>query len=97
MSRELHGRQILLVGEAGQHAIEAALAPLGGEGFVHEVAALYATRAGFERVVEGALVVDDEVPAELCANEACRAMVAASRAVLREVRRVSTPLDERKP
>lgn len=97
MSRALHERQILLVGEAGQRAIEASSAFVDGPGFVHEVATLYATRAGFEGVERGSISVERDAPREMLSNDAARETVAAARAVLREVRRAIETLPEAEP
>jgi hypothetical protein len=78
-------RQTLLVGEAGQRAIEAARASCGGASAAHGVAALYAWRAGFAAVEPGDVgAVDDAVRLDAAS---CRDVLDGSRAAMRAILR----------
>ncbi len=81
-----YARQVLLVeiGERGQRLLEAATAPLGGDGLDHEIAEAYARRAGIGHVVAGD--IDGALAPQFLENAAARAMVAGSRAALSAVR-----------
>ena len=86
-----YARQLMLreVGAVGQQRIvEATAAVSGPEGsLAHEVAARYATAAGFAAVAAGEVDRDRLAPAELVVSEAARDVLAGSRlalAVLRE-------------
>ena len=83
-------RQILLpeIGEAGQHLLGAAAAPVGGTGLSHEVATRYALAAGFSEVTEGPADVAALAPRGVVANRAAAEVLAGSRATLRAIRNV---------
>jgi hypothetical protein len=76
-------RQVLLaeVGPAGQRRLASATARLAGEGLAHEVAATYAARAGFARVVPGALG-ERAAPSGVVVEPAADAVLRGSRAAL---------------
>jgi hypothetical protein len=82
-------RQILVLGDAGQAAIERRRAAVGGPGAASCVAGLYAERAGFAAIEPGLVDRDALAPCELFGSEAARDVVAASRAVLHEMIRAS--------
>jgi hypothetical protein len=88
MDRERFVRQILLpeIGEEGQRAIEAASAPVLGATLAHDVARLYAERAGFSRFVEAPAELEPGVPRAWVENDAARAVLAGARAALRAIR-----------
>jgi hypothetical protein len=81
-------RQILLaeIGEAGQARIEAAAAPVDGDGLAHEVAARYALAAGFAAVTPGPIDVDALGPPAIVALRAPQEVLAGARAALRAIR-----------
>lgn len=82
-------RQILVVGDAGQTAIEASSASVGGPNSAACVATMYAERAGFRAVEPGFVDRDALAPSELFGSDAARDVAAASRAVLREMMRAA--------
>lgn len=77
-------RQVLLVGEEGQTAIERATAACDGPTLAHTVARLYAERAGFAAVVPGPVVSSDAAP-EL-ESPACQQVLQGARAAMRAIR-----------
>ncbi len=98
MDAERFVRQILLaeIGEAGQRAIGAATAHVLGPTSAHEVARLYAQRAGFETLAEGPAALEPGVPDDWVEAPAARDMVAGARAAARAIvaalpRRGGTP------
>jgi hypothetical protein len=87
-SRARWARQILLaeVGVEGQRRIASAVAPVSGAGLEHEVASLYASRAG-ARTAAGDVDVDELAPrAVVTVPEAAR-VLAGARAALRVLAR----------
>jgi molybdopterin/thiamine biosynthesis adenylyltransferase len=82
-------RQELLaeVGAAGQRRIESATARVAGAGLAHEVAALYAERAGFAAVTPGEIDVDVLAPAAILRSPPARQVLAGARAALHAMRR----------
>jgi hypothetical protein len=88
MDAERYLRQIVLVeiGEAGQRALEASTAPVLGTSAAHEVARLYAERAGFGRLDEGPADLDAASTGDVSlATPAARDVLAGSRAALRAI------------
>lgn len=85
-------RQIILaeVGTEGQHRLANAVAAVGAaeRGLAYETAVRYAQRVGFARIEEGQISVDDLAPAAVVHNEACRDVLAGSRAALNAMREV---------
>lgn len=81
-------RQILVaeIGEAGQERISKAGARALGEGLAHEVAARFATGAGFAKVEAGELDESALAPA-FVRLPAARKVLAGSRHALSEIRR----------
>ncbi len=88
----LYLRQIILaeVGPGGQRRLANAVAAVGAaeRGLEYETAVRYAQRVGFARIDEGQISVDDLAPAAVVHNEACRAVLAGSRAALNAMREV---------
>ncbi|MFO0616650.1 MAG: hypothetical protein U0414_28915 [Polyangiaceae bacterium] len=84
-SARLYVRQVLVLGVDGQAGIERGAAAVGGPGRAAEIAALYAARAGFASIVDGELDRDRFAPAHALGSEVARDVLAASRAVLREM------------
>jgi hypothetical protein len=84
-------RQVLLpeIGEPGQRRLAAATASVGGEGFAHEVAALYTEAAGFAAVGPGPIDVEALAPSSIVTTAAAREMLAGARAALAEMRRAA--------
>jgi hypothetical protein len=80
-------RQILLLGARGQAAIDGAEARVDGVGAAHAIAVTYARAAGFRAVTPGAIDVAELAPEALAIHEGPRELLAASRAVLREIGR----------
>jgi hypothetical protein len=70
------------IGEIGQQRIDMAIAGVGGDGLVHEIAATYARGAGFARVEAGVIDVDALAPASVVKHAAARDVLAGSRAAL---------------
>jgi hypothetical protein len=89
-------RQALLpeIGEAGQRRIGASAAAVAGDGLAHEIAARYATGAGFGAVTPGAIDVEALAPAAIVRHPAAREVLAGARAALAEMRRVLNVEDE---
>ncbi|MBL9024916.1 MAG: hypothetical protein JNL21_22150 [Myxococcales bacterium] len=87
MDRERFLRQILLpeIGEDGQRAIGSATAPVLGPTLAHEVARLYAERAGFAELALGPAALDAGAPAAWIETEAAREVLAGARAALRAI------------
>lgn len=87
MDRERFVRQILLpeIGEEGQKAIGSGTAHVLGPSLAHEVARLYAERAGFTHLAEAPGELDPGVPREWVENDAARAVLAGARAALRSI------------
>ena len=85
MNRQRYLRQILLaeIGTEGQAALERAHLCLSGETLAHDVATLYALRAGVGSVGNGEVPLDALAPVELCGNLAARQVLAGSRAAVR--------------
>ena len=81
-------RQVLVpeVGEAGQSAISRAAARVAGDGFAHEVAERYATRAGFAAVEAGSIDVRALAPESIVYNEAAADVFAGARSAVRAIR-----------
>lgn len=90
-------RQIMLpeVGDTGQARIAAATAFVRGSGLAHEVAARYATRAGFGGVEPGPIDVTELAPSDVVQGDAAREVLAGSRAALSAVRHALA--DESRP
>ena len=88
-----YGRQILLaeLGVEGQARICATTAPVGGATFAHEVAARYAERAGFASVTPGVIDLDALAPPGIVQRPEARAVLAAARVVLAEMRKARLP------
>lgn len=84
-------RQVLVLGAEGQAAVSSARARVGGGTASARVATTYAERAGFAGVDGGAIDRDALAPTDVCGSDAARDVLAASRAVLSEMRR-ATPL-----
>jgi len=75
------------VGIAGQRAIARRVAHVAGPSGAHDVAELYARRAGFSSIVDGEIGLDPgDVPA-LVTTPAARMVLAGARAALAEIRR----------
>lgn len=87
MDAERFVRQILVdgIGEAGQRAIGAAPARVGGAALANEVATLYASAAGFAEIVPAAAALDPLVPEEWVVEPEAREALAGARAALREI------------
>lgn|SRR5688572_21027909 len=85
MDAERHLRQILLaeIGESGQRAIAESSAMVGGTSGAHDVARLYAERAGFRRVEDSAAALDPGIDDGAIVTLAARDVVAGARAALR--------------
>jgi hypothetical protein len=73
------------IGESGQARLQGAVAALAGDGLSHEIASLYALRAGLGEVIPGPIDEAKLAPAFL-ENPAARAVVAGSRAALLALR-----------
>ena len=88
IDRARHLLQILVaeIGEPGQMRIATADAQVVGDGLAHEVAARFAEGAGFARLLPGEVSEAELAPA-FVEVPAARAVLAGSRAVLREIRR----------
>jgi len=71
------------IGEAGQRAILAGTAAVGGPSAAHAVAERYARAAGFDRVALGE--VDAAAEPDFVIEPAARAVLAGSRASLRQI------------
>lgn len=87
MDAERFVRQILVVeiGEAGQRALGAACADVGGEGVACEVAERYARRAGFGSIGPAPVALDAGVPADWVADESARSALAGARSAVRAI------------
>ena len=87
MDRERFLRQILLpeIGEDGQRAICAGSAPVLGPTLAHEVARLYAERAGFAELTAAPEVLESGAPPEWIETESAREVLAGARAALRGI------------
>ncbi|MEQ9324897.1 MAG: hypothetical protein RIF41_37365 [Polyangiaceae bacterium] len=83
-----YARQILLagVGIAGQARVLSGTAAVTGEGLAHEVATLYATRAGFGELAAGEIALD---AAAVVRHPAAAGVLAGSRAALAAFRRTA--------
>ena len=90
-------RQVMLseIGVAGQAAIEASDAAVGGPGLAHEVASLYAQAAGFASVSEGPIDVAMLAPQTIVTQEAPREVLAGARAALAAMRAALVVASER--
>jgi hypothetical protein len=89
-------RQIILpeVGEAGQRRLARATArvaaergAIGGD-LAHEWAVRYAERVGFGNIAGGPIPVDALAPEHIVKHDACRALLAGSRAVVAAMQEV---------
>ncbi len=87
----LYLRQILVaeIGLLGQRGIAASVPAVGGGTLGHEVAALYARRAGVRGLQDGALPLEELAPTALCAAEEARQVLAGARAATRELLRAA--------
>jgi hypothetical protein len=87
IDRQRYARQMLLaeIGEEGQETLARSVARLAGPGLGHEIAEMYAVRAGLGGVVAGELDESALSPAFL-RLPAARAVVAGSRAALLAIR-----------
>ncbi|HKQ67748.1 MAG TPA: hypothetical protein VJT73_00340, partial [Polyangiaceae bacterium] len=81
MSDRRYVRQTIVagIGDDGQSRIERAEVALGGEGLRHDVATVYAVRAGVLRVVHGSIDESSLAPSFL-ENPAARAVASGARA-----------------
>ncbi len=79
-------RQILVdgIGEAGQRLVSRASAPVSGSSAAHDVAALYARRAGFAELAPGPASFDELAPEWVMAPDA-RDVLAGARAATRAI------------
>jgi hypothetical protein len=89
MDHARYARQILLaeVGEEGQRRIGGGTARVGGDTAAHEIASLYARRAGCARIEPGQVGVDDSAPTSIATTLEARYVLAGARAALAELRR----------
>jgi hypothetical protein len=80
-------RQLVLpeIGEAGQRAIGAGTAHVLGATGAHEVARVYAQRAGFEKLAEAPAALDAGVPEDWIEAPAAREVLAGARAAARAI------------
>ena len=87
-----YSRHLILpeVGMEGQRRLATAAAAVGAadRGLAYETAVRYARRVGFGRIDEGSISVDELAPVAVVQNEACRSVLAGSRAVLNAMREV---------
>ena len=85
MDAERYLRQILLaeIGESGQRAIAEAPAKLGGSSGAHDVARLYAERAGFRRFEASSGELEPGIDEAAIVTPAAREVLAGVRAALR--------------
>jgi hypothetical protein len=84
-SSERYLRQILVaeIGLLGQRSISSSEVALRGPSLAHEVATLYAVRAGVAGVREGQLALDELAPLDLCEYPGSRQVLAGARAACR--------------
>lgn len=85
---------MLVLGADGQAAIAAVRARVGGDSAASRLATTYAARAGFAGVEDGPIDRDALAPIDLVCADGARDLLAASRAVLAEMRRAA-PLGRR--
>jgi hypothetical protein len=81
-------RQMLVaeIGEGGQQRLAHASAAVLTPGLRGETAALYAERAGFQRLTGGTVDLERLAPASLVTTPAAREVLAGARLALREIR-----------
>jgi hypothetical protein len=74
------------IGVRGQERLHASTAEVAGSSLAHEVAMLYAERAGFGAVAPGSIDVGALAPISIAEHAAPRAVLAGSRAALAAIR-----------